>query len=122
MKRYMIRLTGFMTAYVVTLVGGLTLAKTGLPLWGKIGLAAITAAPICGIFWAVFRMLDECDDEYQRLLMIRQILLGTAATLAVSTIWQFLQVYDVLEQGPQWIGTLWCAMLGLAAPIVRRRA
>jgi hypothetical protein len=49
-------------------------------------------------------------------------LLATAATLAITTCWQFLAVYDVLAEGPQWIGVIWLAMFGLAAPIVRWRA
>jgi hypothetical protein len=121
-KLYMIRLTGFMITYALILVCGLTWARAGLPLWGRIGLAAATAAPICGVFWTIFRLLAECDDEYQKLLLVKQALLATAATLAIATVWQFLEVYHVLAEGPKWIGVLWLAALGLAAPIVRWRA
>jgi hypothetical protein len=122
MKRYMIRLGGFMAAYAAILVCGLTLARTGVPQWLAICLAVLTAAPICGVFWAIFRLLAECDDEYQRLLFVKQTLLATAFTLAITTVWQFLAVYDVLAQGPQWIGAIWFAMIGIAAPIARWRA
>jgi hypothetical protein len=38
------------------------------------------------------------------------------------TFWQFLEVYDVLAEGPKWTGVIWLAMFGFAAPIVRWRA
>jgi hypothetical protein len=120
MKRYMFRLGGFMLAYMIILVVGLSLAKTSVPQGIAIALAILTAAPICGIFWSIFKLLAECDDEYQRLLFVHQTLLATAMTLVITTVWQFLAVYDVLAEGPQWIGVIWFAMLGIAAPIVRK--
>jgi hypothetical protein len=123
MRRYLARLFIFMGSYMAILVGGLMFARGGGHSQATlIALAILTAAPIIGIFWAIFRLLAECDDEYQRLLMVNQTLLATAITLAISTVWQFLNVYDVLASGPQWIGVIWFAMLGLAAPIVRWRA
>ncbi len=122
MRRYVWRLTGFMLAYAAILVGGLTLAKRGLPPGAGVALALATAAPICGIFWAIFRLLAECDDEYQKLLLVRQTLLATAFTLAIATAWQFLTVYDVIAQGPEWIAVIWFAMIGIAGPITRWRA
>jgi hypothetical protein len=123
MRRYTARLFIFMGSYMAILVGGLMFARGGGHSQATlIALAILTAAPIIGIFWAIFRLLAECDDEYQRLLMVNQTLLATAVTLTICTVWQFLNVYDVLDDGPQWIGVIWFAMLGLAAPIVRWRA
>lgn len=122
MKRYYFRLAVCLTGYAATLVGGLLVARAGAPVSVRIFLALLTASMVCGLFWAIFRLLAECDDEYQRLLLVRQTLLATAATLAITTCWQFLAVYDVLAEGPQWIGVIWLAMFGLAAPIVRWRA
>ena len=122
MRRYMVRLTLFMAGYGVALVGGLLLARHGVPVVVRVALATVTAAMICGVFWAIFRLLAECDDEYQRLLLVKQTLLATGITLAVTTLWQFLAVFDVLSAGPQWVGVIWLAMFGFAAPIVRWRA
>lgn len=121
-KRYNVRLTGFMLAYAVILVAGLTWVKADPPLLIRATLAVATAAPICGVFWTIFRLMSECDDEYQKLLLVRQILLATAATLVIATCWQFLKVYDVLAEGPKWIAVIWFAMFGIAVPIVRWRA
>lgn len=123
MKNYTKRLILFMLAYMFVLFGGLTYARQGDPSQiALILLAIMTALPICGVFWTIYRLLVECDDEYQRFLFIKQTLLATGATLSIATIWQFLNVYDVVATGPQWIGVIWFAMLGIAAPIIRWRA
>lgn len=122
MKRYFFRLGCFMTAYGFVLVGGLMAATAGVPFGVRVFLAFTNAAMICGVFWTIFRLLAECDDEYQRLLLVRQTLLGTAATLMICTFWQFLEVYRVVSEGPKWIGVIWLAMFGLAAPVARWRA
>jgi len=122
MSRYMARLAIFMTGYGTALVGGLVLVRNGAPDAVRIAFALLTAAMICGVFWAIFRLLSECDDEYQRLLLVKQVLLATAAMLGLVTFWQFLAVFDVIAQGPQWVGVIWLAMFGLAAPLARWRA
>jgi hypothetical protein len=124
MRRYTIRIVLFMAAYVLILIGGLRFARGGAEhaQVTLIGLAVISALPIIGVFWAVFRLLVEVDDEYQRLLFAKQTLLATGITLTIVTVWQFLNVYDVVATGPQWMGVIWFAMLGVSAPIVRWKA
>lgn len=122
MKRYFIRLGAFMIAYVIILISGKMLANSGVGPSAGIALALLTAAPICGVFWTIFRLLAECDDEYQQMLLVRQTLLATAFTMVIVTVWQFLEVYGVASSGPQWIGALWFAMWGIAAAITRLRA
>ena len=85
------------------LISGLTLAKGGIPSWVSV-------------------LLTGCDDEYQRLLSVRQVLLASAFTLFIATVLQYLAVSGVLAEGPQRIGAIWFAMFGLGAPIMRRRA
>lgn len=124
MRRYALRIMLFMTAYVVILIASLNFARSTPDLSQPVlvALALASALPIIGTFWAIFRLLVEVDDEYQRLLFAKQTLLATAITLALVTVWQFLQVFDVVKEGPQWMGAIWFAMLGIAAPIVRWRA
>ncbi len=123
-RRYTIRVLLFMASYVIILTSSLAFARGGAEHSQAmlIGLALITAFPIIGVFWAIFRLLVETDDEYQRLLFAKQTLLATAITLVIVTVWQFLQVYDVIESGPQWMGAIWFAMLGIAAPVARWKA
>jgi hypothetical protein len=126
MKRYFHRLAYFITAYALLLIcllmAVLVAARSGLPGWVPLALALVTAAPICGVFWTIFRLLAECDDEYQRMLLVRQTLLATAFTLVIVTVWQFLEVFHLLREGPQWIAAIWFAMFGIAASITRWQA
>lgn len=124
MRRYTIRVLLFMASYVVILTSSLTFAR-GITEHSQatlIGLALISAFPIIGVFWAIFRLLVEIDDEYQRLLFAKQTLLATAITLVIVTVWQFLSVYEVVATGPEWMGAIWFAMLGVAGPIARWKA
>ncbi len=124
MKLYTIRLFAFMALYAVILISGLSY-KNELTALGQIPLFAIallTAVPICGVFWTIYRLIIEMDDEYQRLLLVKQTLLGTALMLGITTCWQFLKVYDVIVSGPEWHGAIWLASWGIAAPMVRWRA
>jgi len=121
MKRYFWRISLFMLGYIAVLSAGIVLRDGGLALPGKVALALLTAAMICGVFWAISRLLIECDDEYQRLLWVKQTLLATGATLGIATCWEFLRVYEVLAEGPGFYGVIWLACWGIAAPIVRLR-
>lgn len=124
MRRYTIRIFLFVASYALILTSSLLFARNGAEHSQAtlVGLAVITALPVIGMFWAIFRLLIETDDEYQRLLFAKQTLLATAITLVFVTVWQFLQVYDVIDTGPQWVGVIWFAMLGVSAPIVRWKA
>jgi hypothetical protein len=124
MRRYTIRVLLFMASYVMILTSSLTFARGSAEHSQAtlIGLALISAFPIIGVFWAIFRLLVEIDDEYQRLLFAKQTLLATAITLVIVTVWQFLAVYEVVATGPEWMGAIWFAMLGVAGPIARWKA
>ena len=124
MKRYTRRLVAFFALYMVTLVGGLTLMRSDTPPGTPVAvlLALAAALPICGVFWAIHRLILECDDEYQRLLFVQQTLFATFVTLAAVTVWQFLNVFDVIQAPVQWVGVIWFAMLGVGGCVVRLRA
>ena len=122
MKRYIRRIALLMTGYIAVLSGSILLRESGAGLGMRVVFALASAGMICGVFWTIFRLLTDCDDEYQRMLWIKQVLLATAATLAVSNCWQFLAVFEVLHEGPRWFAVMWLAMFGLAAPVARWRA
>lgn len=124
MQRYMFRIAGAMSAYIGALIGSLSLARNGAEHGPVLltGLALVSALPIIAVFWAIFRLLVECDDEYQRLLFAKQTLWATALTLTIVTVWQFLNVFGVVASGPQWVGAIWLAMLGFGGVLARWRA
>jgi hypothetical protein len=124
MRRYGVRVGLFMIAYMLVLVAGLTLHRSGsLPQGAAtVAVAVLTALPICGVFWAIFQLLRDLRDEYQRWLFVQQILWATAGTLCATTVWEFLFVYEEVVSGPRWFGVIWLSLFGLSASWVRWKA
>src|SRR4249919_3988510 len=59
-------------------------------------VAILPALPIIGIFGAMGRYLVEEQDEFVRMLMVRQTLWASAFSLSVATIWGFLENFDLV--------------------------
>ena len=96
-RNYTVRLFILMTAYLLLLL----LAKytfkrdlaEGALLWI---LAVLPALPIVGVFWAIGRLLVEETDEYLRSLLVRQLLIASAITLSVATVYGFLENFGLV--------------------------
>lgn len=118
MRAYTRRLAALMVIYTALIFGVGYLFRLAPPqgplAWGA---AILPALPILGVFWTIFRLLAEETDEYLRHLLMRQILIATAFCLAVMTIWEFLQNYEVVAPGTGGFGTafFWFVGLGLGA-------
>jgi len=116
-KRYVLRIAVAMAAYLVTLaialhfVGGGTV--TGPPAYL---LAMLPGLSVAGIFWAVGRLLIEEQDEYLRMLMVRQSLVATGFTLSLATIWGFLENFRLVPHVDAfYIAILWFIGLGIGS-------
>ena len=80
----------------------------------KYPVAILPALPIIGIFGAMGRYLVEEQDEYVRMLMVRQILWASAFTLSIATVWGFLDNFELVGHADgYWIVILWFFGLGL---------
>ena len=94
---YAARLAVLMAAYILFLLLAKYMVKRdladGVLLWI---LAILPALPILGIFWAIGRMLVEETDEYRRVLLVRQLLIGTAVTMSAATIYGFLENFGLV--------------------------
>ncbi|MBV9528778.1 hypothetical protein [Sphingomonas sp.] len=79
-------------------------------------LALLPALAIIGIFAAVGRYLVEEQDEYVRMLMVRQTLWASGFALSVATAWGFLESFDVVGHVESYyIAILWFGGLGLGS-------
>ena len=118
MRRYLTRLGVLMTMYMITLFGAVYVFRHNL-VSGPIAypLAILPALPIIGVFWAVMRLLVEEPDEFLRMLMVRQALIATGFCLTVTTIWEFLQNFDLVPDGNGGFGAafFWFVGLGVGA-------
>lgn len=76
-------------------------------------VAILPALPIIGIFAAIGRYLVEEQDEYVRMLMVRQTLWASGFMLSLATIWGFLESFALVGHVEgYWAAVLW--FIGLA--------
>ena len=125
MRRYTFRIIGFGLAYAGALIGAIMVMKQPWAPQGPLAylLAVLPALPILGMIWAIGRLIVETDDEYQRFLFVKQTLIATGLTLAIATIWGFLENFGLVTDIPAYhVTVLWFAMIGVGGCIARWRA
>jgi hypothetical protein len=84
------------------------------------GAAILPALPIIGIFAAIGRYLVEEQDEYVRMLMVRQTLWASGFALSVATVWGFLESFDLVGHIESfYVAVLWFGGLGIGSVINR---
>lgn len=96
-KRYNWRVVWLSLLYALFLIGAVYGFKHKLvaePL--TYAVAILPALPIIGIFGAIGRYLVEEQDEYVRMLMVRQTLWASGFALSCATIWGFLDSFDLV--------------------------
>lgn len=103
--------------YAALLMGAVFAFRHGLAVGPLAYLVAILPAlPIVGIFVAIGRFFVEQEDEYLRMLMVRQSLIATGFMLSISTVWGFLENFDLVPHvDSYWAAILWFAGLGVGA-------
>lgn len=115
-RRYTLRLAAAMLAYMGLLFLSLHLLRTR-SLDGAL-LVAVAAAPALPVMAAIACMglfIKEMTDEYQRMRLIRSMLIATGLSLGVATFWAFLENAGAVQRPPVFFAfPLWCVCLGLA--------
>ena len=83
-------------------------------------LAVPPGLAVIGIFWAVGRLIIEEQDEFVRMLVIRQSLIATGFSLSIASVWGFLEAADVVPHADAyWWAVAW--FVGLAIGAVMNR-
>ena len=116
-KRYLIRLAIAMASYIITLtialrfVGGAVV--TGPPAYL---LALLPGVSVAGVFWAIGKRLVEEQDEYQRMLLVRQSLVASGFALSIATVWGFLENFGLAAHVDAfYLAVLWFSGLGVGS-------
>ena len=79
-------------------------------------VAVLPALPIIGLFVAMGRYLVEEQDEYVRMLRVREMLWAMGFTLSCATIWGFLDNFGLVGHvDGYWIVVLWYFGQGIGA-------
>ena len=96
-RRYSWRLAAAMGGYVVTLlIADHLIDERGIGGPAAFAVALVPALCVAGVFWALARLLIEEKDEFERLLLVRQLLVGSGITLTVATIWGFWESFGLV--------------------------
>jgi len=115
-RRYQQRLIGASMLYLLSLLPVVWLFNHKAPQ-GVLayGLAVLPALPVIGMFAAMGLFLREETDEFQRFLVVRQILISTGLTLSVCSVWGFLETFvSVHHFEAYWVAVVWFLMFGAA--------
>ena len=114
-KRYnrrVILLSILYAAFLIAAVYGFKHKLVPSPL--AYPVAMLPALPIIGIFVAMGRYLVEEQDEYVRMLMVRQTLWASGFALSVATVWGFLENFDLVEHVDAYsVAIVWFFGLGI---------
>jgi hypothetical protein len=102
-------------------------AAAAFRLWHLKGLLAYPVAvlPALPILWVLIetgRYLALEKDEFQRNLMVQCLLGGIGGTLAVTTVWGYMEDF---ARAPRldliWVYPIFWLFVGIAMPVVYRR-
>ena len=116
-KRYNWRVIWLSLAYAGFLIAAVYGFKHALvPAALKYPVAILPALPIVGIFVAIGRYLVEEEDEYVRMLMVRQVLWASGFALSLATVWGFLDSFDLVGHADgYYIVIAWFFGLGIGS-------
>lgn len=114
-QRYVVRFIPTMFSYVLVLFAATYLIRFWHPT--GIALAALAVAPslpLLGVIAIMGLYLVEERDEFLRQRLVKAMLGGLAALLAVLTVWGFLANGGLTDQPPAFLAfPLWCGAFGL---------
>ena len=118
-KRYNWRVIWLSLLYAGFLIAAVYGFKHQLvPAAFKYVVAVLPALPIIGIFVAIGRYLVEEDDEYVRMLMVRQTLWASGFALSSATIWGFLENFDLVGHfDGYYVAIAWFFGLGIGGVV-----
>ena len=114
-RRYNIRVIILSLIYAAFLLGAVYGFKHHLLTGPFAWIAAILPGlAISGIFAAIGLYLVEEQDEYLRMLMVRQTLWASGFALSIATVWGFLEGFELVHHIESfYVAVLWFAGLGL---------
>jgi hypothetical protein len=110
-----------MLGYAITLLAAVWLNKhvtLATPL--RYAIAILPALSIIAVFGELGRYLINETDEYLRDRMVRQTLYASGFSMALATLWGFLEALaDAPHVPAYYIACVWFFGLGVGACIVR---
>ena len=98
-RRFVFRLWGSMGIAALSAVVAGYATKTGFADGALVWVfALIPGLAMASAFYAVAMLIVEQKDEFIRMLVIRQLIMGTGVALSFAAIWGFLQNFELVDQ------------------------
>lgn len=122
-RRYRKRMIVVTLAYLVAIFSASLLVERDSPVTAlTMILALLPGLATLGFFWAIGRLIVEEQDEFQRLLIVRQSLIATAFAVGIASVWGFLELYGIVDHvDAYWVAFLWFFGFGIGALFNRLR-
>lgn len=122
-RRYLKRFVPAMIAYFFAIFGASysfrLLDLRGPAAWA---MAIAPALPILAVIAIMGLYIKEETDEFQRNVLVESMIWGFGITLAITTVWGFLEMYVHTPGLPSfWAFPIFCLAMGLSQLFVRRR-
>ena len=114
-RRYNLRIGIAMGLYIVLLAAEHRLMGAIVAPAARYLIAALPALPVMACFVVMGFYLAEERDEYLRVRFAQQALWATGLTLAVATLWGFLEDAGLPHLPMYWTAIAWFCALGLVA-------
>ena len=96
-RRFLIRLAIATTILALSLVAARHLISQGHVggplLWA---IAVIPGLAMVGILYTYGMLIIEQKDEFIRMLLLRQLIIGTGVALSFATVWGFLESFGLV--------------------------
>lgn len=122
-RRYLARFFPAILAYVAVLFGSIWTIRNLHPEGPLLWLVAVApAVPIIAAIAAMGLYMVEETDEFLRAILAQSMLWGIGVTMALCTVWGFLENAGLLPHPPLYlIFPLFCFSFGVAQPFISRR-
>lgn len=116
-QRYLARMAIVMAFYLLTLFLAENLIEDrGLEGPLAVVVALLPGLSFAGVIWIFGGLIVEEQDEFYRMLYVRQGLIATAISFTLAAVWGFLETYGQVEPvAAFWWPIMWCAGLGVGA-------
>lgn len=117
MRSYLQRMLVVSIAYVGAVFAASSLIEEGDPVtFVSVLIALVPGVAVVGYFYAMGRYVTEQQDEFLKMLMVRQSLIATGLAFSAASIWGFLESFgQVPHLDAYWWPILWFFGLGIGA-------
>lgn len=116
-RNYLRRMLAVSLTYVGSLFAASALIADGDPVTPlSVTVAIVPGLAVAGYFYAIGKYLFEQQDEFLRMLMVRQALVATGLAFSLASVWGFLESFgQVPHLDAFWWPIVWFFGLGLGA-------